>query len=161
MKHYNRDNFQVMQSVGFHINRARNLTAMELDDALKPLDITSQQMGILLSVLRGLANTPYELSKLLGMDTGLMTRTLDKLEQKGLLVRSRNIEDRRVINLELTAKGADTADQVPDIASEVLNRRLQRFTEAELASVLGPTVDELQTLRQENAYLRKQIADMA
>lgn len=36
-----------------------------------------------------------------------------------------------------------------------------RFTEAELASVLGPTVDELQTLRQENAYLRKQIADMA
>jgi DNA-binding MarR family transcriptional regulator len=108
MKHYNRDNFQVMQSVGFHINRARNLTAMELDDALKPLDITSQQMGILLSVLRGLANTPYELSKLLGMDTGLMTRTLDKLEQKGLLVRSRNIEDRRVINLELTAKTRPT-----------------------------------------------------
>ncbi|MFP4595009.1 MarR family transcriptional regulator [uncultured Ralstonia sp.] len=136
MKHYNRDNFQVMQSVGFHINRARNLTAMELDDALKPLDITSQQMGILLSVLRGLANTPYELSKLLGMDTGLMTRTLDKLEQKGLLVRSRNIEDRRVINLELTAKGADTADQVPDIASEVLNRRLQRFTEAEFKEFL-------------------------
>ena len=136
MKHYNRDNFQVMQSVGFHINRARNLTAMELDDALKPLDITSQQMGILLSVLRGLANTPYELSKLLGMDTGLMTRTLDKLEQKGLLERSRNIEDRRVINLELTAKGADTADQVPDIASEVLNRRLQRFTEAEFKEFL-------------------------
>jgi DNA-binding MarR family transcriptional regulator len=70
------------------------------------------------------------------MDTGLMTRTLDKLEQKGLLVRSRNIEDRRVINLELTAKGADTADQVPDIASEVLNRRLQRFTEAEFKEFL-------------------------
>jgi len=41
-----------------------------------------------------------------------------------------------VINLELTAKGADTADQVPDIASEVLNRRLQRFTEAEFKEFL-------------------------
>ena len=33
-----------------------------------------------------------------------------------------------------------------------------RFTEAELATVLGPTVDELQTLRQENAYLRQRLA---
>jgi len=136
MKHYNRNNFQVMQSVGFFINRARNLTAMELDDALKPLDITSQQMGILLSVARGIANTPYELSKLLGIDTGLMTRTLDKLEQKRLLVRSRNVEDRRVVNLELTAQGQEIADQVPDIASEVLNRRLQRFTATEFQDFL-------------------------
>ncbi|KHK51136.1 MFS transporter [Ralstonia sp. A12] len=136
MNHYNRDNFQVMQSVGFYINRARNFTAMELDDALKPLDITSQQMGILLSVARDIANTPYELSKLLGMDTGLMTRTLDKLEQKGLLVRSRNVEDRRVVNLELTVAGADIAGQVPDIASAVLNNRLQKFSAAEFQEFL-------------------------
>lgn len=136
MKHYNRENFQVMQSVGFFINRARNLTAMELDDALKSLDITSQQMGILLSVARGIADTPYELSKLLGIDSGLMTRMLDKLELKGVLVRSRNIEDRRVINLQLTAKGKDIANQVPDIASEVLNHRLQNFTRAEFQDFL-------------------------
>ena len=128
MKHYNRDNFQLLQSVGFYITRARNLTGMELDDALSPLDITSQQMGILLSVARDIANTPYELSKLLGIDTGLMTRTLDKLELKGLLVRSRN--------LELTAKGADIANQVPDIAAEVLNNRLQRFSPAEFQEFL-------------------------
>ena len=133
MKHYNRDNFQLLQSVGFYITRARNLTGMELDDALSPLDITSQQMGILLSVARDIANTPYELSKLLGIDTGLMTRTLDKLELKGLLVRSRSLEDRRVVNLELTAKGAD---QVPDIAAEVLNNRLQRFSPAEFQEFL-------------------------
>lgn len=136
MKHYNRDNFQLLQSVGFYITRARNLTGMELDDALSPLDITSQQMGILLSVARDIANTPYELSKLLGIDTGLMTRTLDKLELKGLLVRSRSLEDRRVVNLELTAKGTDIANQVPDIAAEVLNNRLQRFSPAEFQEFL-------------------------
>ncbi|MGM3278183.1 MarR family winged helix-turn-helix transcriptional regulator [Ralstonia sp. 24A2] len=136
MKHYNRDNFQVIQSVGFFLNRGRNLTAMELDDALKPLDITSQQVGILLTVARGVVNTPYELAKLLDIDTGLMTRTLDKLEQKGLLVRSRNVEDRRVVNLELTVAGLDIADQIPDIASEVLNNRLQKFSPAEFQEFL-------------------------
>jgi len=110
--------------------------AMELDDALKLLDITSQQVGILLTVARGIANTPYELSKLLGIDTGLMTRTLDKLEQKGLLVRSRNVEDRPVVNLELTVAGLDIAGQIPDIASEVLNNRLQKFSPAEFQESL-------------------------
>ncbi|MGA4212738.1 MarR family winged helix-turn-helix transcriptional regulator [Ralstonia nicotianae] len=136
MGHYNRNTFQPLQSIGFFINQARNLLEVEMENALKPYDITGQQMGILLLVARGIANTPYELSKLLSIDTGLMTRTLDKLEQKGLLVRSRSTEDRRVVNLDLTEKGEEVADHIPDVAPEVLNRRLQRFTEAEFKEFL-------------------------
>ena len=47
-----------------------------------------------------------------------------------------SLEDRRVVNLELTAKGADIANQVPDIAAEVLNNRLQRFSPAEFQEFL-------------------------
>lgn len=47
----------------------------EMDNALKDLEITSQQMGILLSMQRGIATTPFELSRLLDTDTGLMTRS--------------------------------------------------------------------------------------
>jgi DNA-binding MarR family transcriptional regulator len=71
------------------------------------------------------------LSKLLGIDTGLMTRMLDKLEGKGLLGRERSVEDRRVVNLRLTAKGREVADRIPDIAPEVLNARLGKFSKAE------------------------------
>ncbi|MGO4303988.1 MarR family winged helix-turn-helix transcriptional regulator [Cupriavidus sp. RAF12] len=131
MKHYTRDNFQLTQSIGFHLNKARNSLLMEMDSALRPLDINGQQMGILLSLTRGVASTPFEISKLLGIDSGLMTRMLDKLEEKGLLERSRSIDNRRVVNLTLTEKGKAVAAQIPEIAPEVLNQRLKEFSEAE------------------------------
>ena len=131
MNHYSPENFSLTQSVGFSINKARNLLVAEMDTALKDLDITSQQMGILLSMQRGIATTPFELSRLLGIDTGLMTRMLDKLEAKGLLERSRSIEDRRVVNLQLTKEGEAVAAQLPNIVPVVLNRRLKKFTKTE------------------------------
>jgi DNA-binding MarR family transcriptional regulator len=131
MKHYTKDSFRLTQSVGFALNKARNILIMEMDAALKEIDISSQQMGILLSMTRNLAATPFELSKLLGIDTGLMTRMLDKLEEKGLLERSRSIEDRRVVNLALTEKGDAIAARIPEIAPEVLNARLKNFSKAE------------------------------
>ena len=131
MNHYSPDTFSLTQSVGFSINKARNVLVTEMDAALKELDITAQQMGILLSMRHATAATPFELSKLLGIDTGLMTRMLDKLEAKGLLARSRNVEDRRVVNLKLTKAGEAVAAQLPEIVPVVLNRRLKKFTKAE------------------------------
>lgn len=133
MKHYNRDNYLLTQSIGFHLNKARNCLLMEMDSALRPLDINGQQMGILMTLMRGAATTPFEISKMLGIDSGLMTRMLDKLEEKGLLSRSRSIDDRRVVNLELTDKGREVATQIPDIAPEVLNQRLREFSDTEFA----------------------------
>ncbi|MEK7488861.1 MAG: MarR family transcriptional regulator, partial [Pseudomonadota bacterium] len=118
-------------SIGFHLNKARNSLLLEMDSALRPLDINGQQMGILLALTRGMAGTPFEISKLLGIDSGLMTRMLDRLEEKGLLERSRSIDDRRVVNLTLTSKGRLVSAEIPSIAPEVLNERLKAFTPEE------------------------------
>jgi DNA-binding MarR family transcriptional regulator len=135
MDHYTTKNFMLTESVGFRLVKARNVVVAEMDAALQDLDITGQQMGILLSMKQGAASTPFELSKLLGIDTGLMTRMLDKLETKGLLERSRDPNDRRVVNLTLTAKGQGIAGQIPEIAPHVLNARLRKFTKAEFAEL--------------------------
>ncbi|EKZ96997.1 MAG: MarR family transcriptional regulator [Burkholderiaceae bacterium] len=131
MKHYTPENFHLTQSIGFHLNKARNSLLLEMDSALRPLDINGQQMGILLALTRGMAGTPFEISKLLGIDSGLMTRMLDRLEEKGLLERSRSIDDRRVVNLTLTSKGRLVSAEIPSIAPEVLNERLKAFTPEE------------------------------
>jgi DNA-binding MarR family transcriptional regulator len=131
MKHYTAESFPLTQSVGFMLTKARNVITAEMDAALKDLDITSPQMGILLAMKRGQASTPFELSKMLSVDTGLMTRMLDKLEGKRLLERSRSADDRRVVNLVLTKKGLEVAAEIPKIAPEVLNARLKKFTKAE------------------------------
>jgi DNA-binding MarR family transcriptional regulator len=145
MNHYSKDNFRLTQSIGFMINKARNILIVEMDAALKELDISSQQMGILLSLTLGLAATPFELSKVLGIDTGLMTRMLDKLEAKELLQRSRSLEDRRVVNLALTEKGEEVAAQIPEIAPDVLNAHLKNFNKTEfeeLRRLLRKFLDE-------------------
>jgi DNA-binding MarR family transcriptional regulator len=131
MDHYTPESFTLTRSVGFAVNKARNLLVAELDAALKDLGITSQQMGILLSMRGGVTQTPFELSKLLGIDTGLMTRMLDKLETKGLLQRARSLEDRRVVNLTLTREGEKVAEELPHIVPVVLNRRLRKFSKSE------------------------------
>ncbi|PTR33879.1 DNA-binding MarR family transcriptional regulator [Luteibacter sp. OK325] len=145
MDHYTRKNFVHTQSIGFLLARARNLLASDIDAALKDLDISSQQMGIIVSLSKGTASTPFELSKLLGIDTGLMTRMLDKLEEKGLLERSRDDKDRRVVNLTLTRAGTRVADAIPDIVPPVLNAHLKSFTRAEfeeLRRLLGKFLGE-------------------
>jgi DNA-binding MarR family transcriptional regulator len=131
MKHYTPQSFLLMQSVGFLLTKARNILTAEMETALQVLDITGPQMGVLVAMQRGLASTPFELSKMLSVDTGLMTRILDKLETKGLLERSRSTDDRRVVNLALTKKGEEVAAEIPNIAPEVLNARLKKFTKAE------------------------------
>jgi DNA-binding MarR family transcriptional regulator len=131
MDHYTSESFNLTQSIGFAIGKARNVLVAEIDAALKDLGITTQQMGILLSMRHGEATTPFELSKLLGIDTGLMTRMLDKLEDKGLLERSRSLEDRRVVNLKLTEQGEEVAAHVPEIVPMVLNARVKSFTKSE------------------------------
>ncbi|HDR9487228.1 MFS transporter [Burkholderia aenigmatica] len=131
MEHYTPKNFLLTESVGFVLAKARNLVTSEMDAALKDLDITAQQMGVLLSLRSGSAATPFELSKLLGVDTGLMTRLLDKLEGKGLVERSRSVSDRRVVDLALTEAGQAVAAQIPEIAPKVLNARLRKFSKTE------------------------------
>ena len=51
MKHYTPENFHLTQSIGFHLNKARNSLLLEMDSALRPLDINGQQMGILLALI--------------------------------------------------------------------------------------------------------------
>jgi len=131
MKHYTPSNYNPTTSVGLTLTRARNILSTEMDAALRDLEVTSTQLGIILSMAHGLASTPFELSKMLDIDTGLMTRILDKLEKQDLLTRVRSVDDRRMVNLTLTAKGRSTAAEIAQRAPDVLNRRLKNFSATE------------------------------
>jgi len=83
------------------------------------------------------------------LDTGAMTRLLDRLEAKGLCRRVRSLADRRVVNIELTDEGRAAAEQVPHILSRVQNEHLAGFNAAEweqLKSYLRRILDNAQAL---------------
>lgn len=60
-----------------------------------------------------------------------MTRTLDRLERKGLVRRTCSAKDRRVVNLALTSDGCAAAARIPFALCEVLNASLKGFSEDE------------------------------
>lgn len=131
MDHYTAQNFRLTETIGFLLNKARGLLTSEMDAAISAFGITAQQMGILLALDTGWASTPFEVSKLLALDTGLTTRLLDKLEAREYLERSRSAADRRVVNLSLTSTGKKVAAQLPGMARAVLNERLRQFNSNE------------------------------
>jgi DNA-binding MarR family transcriptional regulator len=64
-----------------------------------------------------------------------MTRTLDRLEAKGLCERLRSEIDRRVVNIQLTPQGKVAARTLPGILSTIQNAHLVGFSAAEFQSL--------------------------
>lgn len=122
-------------NVGFMIKLVHHSLNRMIDSEMAPLDLTAMQWRPIALVARGNADTPAELARLIDVDTGAMTRTLDRLEAKGLLRRVRSHEDRRVVKIELTDLGQEKAKAIPNIIARVLNHHLRGFSGDELAQL--------------------------
>jgi DNA-binding MarR family transcriptional regulator len=122
-------------NVGFLIKQVYNSINRQLDVETAPLGLTATQWRPIALLARGMATTPAELARINGVDTGAMTRTLDRLETKGLIRRERCHEDRRVVRIELTEAGVETAKGIPPCIARVLNRHLRGFSTDEVAQM--------------------------
>jgi DNA-binding MarR family transcriptional regulator len=151
---YKPDSYQPDESLGYLMRRILSAFALAVDHELEPSGLTSAQWVPLFKLYMGHASTVAELARECQMDVGAMTRTLDRLEAKGLLRRVRSSEDRRVVNLELTTEGRATAKTIPAALCSVQNSHMRGFTVEEwqllrsmLQRILG-TALELQSQRE-------------
>jgi DNA-binding MarR family transcriptional regulator len=64
-----------------------------------------------------------------------MTRMLDRLEDKELVRRRRSDDDRRVVHLELTDKGARIGDEIQPLINAELLRHLRGFSDKEISTL--------------------------
>ncbi len=127
-------------SIGYLIKRVRsmlsNAVEREIADSADA-DVTYEQWGVLVAILRERGDTAADLARVLDCDTGSMTRMLDRLEAKGLILRTRSTDDRRRVRLELTASGKKKAERLVKAIVQVLNRHLDGFDVAELELFKG------------------------
>ena len=77
---------------------------------MEPHGITAAQFKVMIIIAQFGVDTPAELCRHLSLDSGSMTRMLDRLEQKGLLARKRSEQDRRQVQLVLTEDGQRLLD---------------------------------------------------
>ena len=124
-------------SYGYLLRRLYASMQRHFEKRMQPLDLTAMQWGPLLLMAEGRGNTAAELARGVDIDTGAMTRMLDRLEAKGLVARARSASDRRVVQLELTAEGAHIASQIPHQLADVLNLHLKDFKADELHMLMG------------------------
>ena len=131
MKHFHPDNFQNC-TLGLLLGRAALLKDRIIDTHMEPYGITAAQFKVLIIMAQFDVDTPAELCRHLSVDSGSMTRMLDRLEQKNLLMRQRSEADRRQVRLVLTVDGQALADQLPEIGANAMNQLAGAITAQEL-----------------------------
>ena len=107
---YRVDDFVLDESIGYLIKRTRSMLSHAVEREIFEQDVTYDQWGVLLMILTQRGDTAAVLARGMECDTGSMTRMIDRLEAKELIVRTRSTDDRRRVQLDLTPAGKKKAD---------------------------------------------------
>ncbi|MBO6770423.1 MarR family transcriptional regulator [Thalassospira sp. GO-4] len=88
-----------------HVRRAARTIARRFDDAFRPLDLTSGQYSLLMSLNRPSPPHMKDVADLLAMDRTTLTANLKPLERRGLVEITPDPKDKRGRLLSLTKDG--------------------------------------------------------
>lgn len=151
---YRPETYRPEESIGYLMRQALDRVAESIEFELEDDGLTSAQWLPLLRLLWRQGSTVAELARECRLDVGGMTRMLDRLEAKGLVRRVRSQQDRRVVNLELTAEGQAVAHKIPAVLCGVQNAHLRGFSEDEwqlLRTLLHRILDNAAAIRAERS----------
>jgi DNA-binding MarR family transcriptional regulator len=125
--------YKLDQSIGYLFMRVRSaMNNAVCQQTVAELGITNTQASILFMLATGKAMAAVDLARDYGIDASAVTRLIDRLEKRGLLLRERSLEDRRVVKLQLTAEGYAIAARMPAIFTGLLDQMLQGFAPVEV-----------------------------
>jgi DNA-binding MarR family transcriptional regulator len=122
-----------------NILRTADGLTRDLEAMLKPYGLTSTQYN-LLRILRGAGDagaTCSEIAERMIKRDPDVTRLLDRMEKLGLLKRSRQAKDRRVVIATVTPKGRQMADDLDAPINEFHAHRLQALSRDKLADLIA------------------------
>jgi len=111
MGFYSDSDFAPDCSMGYLARRVFQLSSIGLEDVFASDNMTLIQWQALVSIYFDRGPTCAELARDLSYDKGATTRLIDTLVARDWVVRERDADDRRVINLALTAAGEAVAKQ--------------------------------------------------
>ena len=132
-----------LDELPFEIGLTAHALRMEFDRRAAPLGVTRAQWKALAWIGRVPGLRQVELAENLEIEPITLCRTLDRLEEAGLVERRRDPDDRRAWRLYLTDKGEPLVGEL-----RALGRRLAKEAFAGLDEpALAALRDALQTVR--------------
>ena len=117
------------------------------DELFSRYGLNRGEVGVLYA-LRGVGPphrlSPTQLSKVLMLTSAGVTGRLDRLEQRGLVLRGPDSDDRRGVVVELTERGSQLAEQAVGAAAEAQGTLLSGLTVGEIKT-LGRLLRKMQS----------------
>lgn len=99
--------------------------------------LTGPQALILKEIASGGHITPGELAKRISLSQATVTDIVKRLEQRELVTRRRNSEDRRKVMLELSQDGMELIETAPPLLQEQFTQRFCKLEEWEQTLLLS------------------------
>jgi MarR family transcriptional regulator, organic hydroperoxide resistance regulator len=128
---------QLRTGIGKLLRRAHRAYSRKLQDGLAAHGVTLAQYLHLRELWELNGVTQNELSQKVGIEKASSTSVLDALEKNGLIVRVRNAQDRRKVNVHLTPAGQRIRELISPAARSVAMQAVSDLSEPELDSLFS------------------------
>jgi DNA-binding MarR family transcriptional regulator len=134
------------QSVGYLVRYAHRAFAKALAGELAPHDILGGQWSVLRVLWEQEGLSQVDLAERMRVEKASLTSLLDTMERRKLIVRSRNSEDRRKVNINLTAYGRSLKAQLLPYGVSINRRATRGMSAAEVDQLRGLLVRVIRNL---------------
>ncbi len=126
-----------IREIIYSIRRLMQAGELYTKELSKTYNISSTQLNCLIVLFEKGAMPISRIAELIMVNSSTVTGTLDRLEKKGLVKRSRISEDRRIIIIELTENGRILAEHAPPPIQQKIIDGLNRLSEEEIHEIAG------------------------
>lgn len=118
--------------IGFMVYDAQRSIFKSLEAALKPYDITPGQWNLINQLDRAGELSQKELADRTRKEQATITRYLDTLERKGLVVRNKHKSDRRTHAISVTDKARELIATVDPVTFEAADKLIEGIEQKDL-----------------------------
>ncbi|MEA2091781.1 MAG: MarR family transcriptional regulator [Campylobacterota bacterium] len=129
--------YKLNESYGFFFNMIHVSIKEKLEVQLKQFDITAHQFGILLIIFKKKSLTQREIVKFTTGDEPSTTRLITRLEDKGLLVRVTDKNDKRKRLVSLTQQAESLLEKILPYAQEGNKQLVSSLNDEEKRTLLN------------------------
>lgn len=82
-------------------------------------------------------NTANNIAKILGITPGTLTTNLDRLQEKGLIAKEKNTEDKRIVQITLTPIGSALRKKRESIHKKLINNAIKNLSTSEKVALMN------------------------
>ena len=114
--------------INFLLTGAQHRVYMMMKKALEPYGLTPIQYGVLACIWQNDLHNPKEIARFLGIENSTISGILERMEDKDLIQRMIDSNDRRYIKIVLTQKSRDLETPVQETVERVNSAVMRNFS---------------------------------